>query len=67
MRACHFFNKPVFLYTGEHVSLKGQEAKDTLKRAQRSGDSITQHFLFPNTHVRFWNQTIRRNEVIRST
>jgi hypothetical protein len=68
MRACHFFNKQVFLYTGEqHVPHNGQEAKDTLERAQRSGDSITQHFLFPNTHVRFWNQTIRRNEVIRPT
>jgi hypothetical protein len=36
----------------------------TKQRAQRSGDSIIHHILFPNIHVRFWNQTIRSDEVI---
>jgi len=63
-----FFIKPVFLYTGEqHAPHKGHKVKDTLERAQRSGDSIIQLFLFPNIHVRLWNQTIRRNEVTSLT
>jgi hypothetical protein len=63
-----FFNKPVFLYTGEqHVPHNDHKAKDTLECEQRSGGSVIQLFLFPNIHVRFWEQTITRNEVISVT
>jgi hypothetical protein len=47
----NFFNKPVFLHTGEkYVPHNSHKAKDTLERAQLSGDSIIH--LFPNIHVR---------------
>ena len=47
-----FFNKPVFLYTGEqYLPHNGHKAEDTLERAQRSGESVTHLFLFPNIHV----------------